>query len=189
MLILFRQWYLSQIGFQHLEDDGVIFICTVDGTHCMISEPSTDPSTKWFSHKYNGPGLAYELALSIHSNKILSFSGPFTPNQHDLTIFRRPNGLRDRMPIGSRGIADNGYVGDGMLSTDNGLDSIEIKNFKKRAKARQETMNARCKNFSVLSQRFRHTEEQRMQSHGLAFTAVIVIVQYEIEGAHPLFDV
>jgi DDE superfamily endonuclease len=171
------------------EEDAAIFICMVDGTHCRISEPSTDPSTKWFSHKSNGPGLAYELALSIYSNQVVWFSGPFTPNQHDLTIFRKPNGLKERMPVGKRGIADNGYVGEEMLSTDNDLDSEDVKRFKKRAKARQETLNARCKIFGVLSERFRHTGARRMECHGLAFSAVIVIVQYEIEGCHPLFDV
>jgi hypothetical protein len=93
------------------------------------------------------------------------------------------------MPIGKRGIADNGYVGEAILSTDNDLDSAQVKRFKKRAKARQETLNARCKIFSVLAERFRHTGDQRMERHGITFTAVVVIVQYEIEGASPLFDV
>jgi hypothetical protein len=93
------------------------------------------------------------------------------------------------MPIGKRGIADNGYVGEEMLSTDNDFDSNEVKCFKKRAKACQESLNAHCKIFRVLSERFRHTGERRMECHGVAFTAIIVIVQYEIEGGHPLFDV
>jgi hypothetical protein len=36
----------------------------VDGTDFRINEP-TDFSTKWFSHKFKGPGLRYEVAISI----------------------------------------------------------------------------------------------------------------------------
>jgi hypothetical protein len=36
---------------------------TVDGTYFRINEP-TDFSTKWFSHKFKGPGVRYEVAIS-----------------------------------------------------------------------------------------------------------------------------
>jgi hypothetical protein len=37
---------------------------TVDGTYFRINEP-TDFSTKWFSHKFKGPGVRYQVAISI----------------------------------------------------------------------------------------------------------------------------
>lgn len=42
-----------------------VFLMTVDGTHCRISEPRTQPSSNWYSHKFAGPGLACEVAISI----------------------------------------------------------------------------------------------------------------------------
>ena len=63
-------------------------IASVDGTHCRIFEPRRDPSSKWYSHKFHGPGLSYELAISLWSNNVLSVRGPFPASTHDITIFR-----------------------------------------------------------------------------------------------------
>lgn len=45
---------------------------TVDGTDFRINEP-TDFSTKWFSHKFKGPGLRYEVAISIKGGILFTF--------------------------------------------------------------------------------------------------------------------
>lgn len=62
---------------------------SVDGTDIPIYEPS--PFTpSWFSFKLNGPGLIYEVGLSIFKNKILWINGPFCPGNHnELQIFQR----------------------------------------------------------------------------------------------------
>jgi hypothetical protein len=54
-----------------------IFIVSVDGTHCPVLEPRTDPSSKWYSYKFNGAGLSYELAIAIHSQRLVWINGPF----------------------------------------------------------------------------------------------------------------
>jgi hypothetical protein len=63
------------------------FIISVDGTHCAIDEPkhavlSQDPA--YFSHKMNRVALAYEVALSLFENRVVSVNGPFPErkNQH-----------------------------------------------------------------------------------------------------------
>jgi hypothetical protein len=48
---------------------------TVDGTDFRINEP-TDFSTKWFSHKFKGPGLRYEVAISKRGD-IIHIQGPY----------------------------------------------------------------------------------------------------------------
>ena len=40
----------------------------------MIQEPSPW-SAKWFSHKFNGPGLRYEVGLSINNGDIVWVHG------------------------------------------------------------------------------------------------------------------
>jgi hypothetical protein len=45
-------------------DDNIFSTITVDGTDFRLNEP-TDFSTKWFSHKFKGPGVRYEVAISI----------------------------------------------------------------------------------------------------------------------------
>jgi hypothetical protein len=45
---------------------------TVDGTDFRINKP-TDFSTKWFSHKFKGPGLRYEVVISIKGGILFTF--------------------------------------------------------------------------------------------------------------------
>lgn len=89
------------------------------------------------------------------------------------------------MPHGKKMIADNGYDGEPYLSTPNDLDTEEVAAFKRRARARQETINARIKEFRILSDRFRHD----LSKHQMVFEAVCVLVQYNLELERPLFEV
>jgi hypothetical protein len=45
--------------FDHRQanDGGHVFIISVDGVQCLINEPCKKPSAKWYSHKFNKPGL------------------------------------------------------------------------------------------------------------------------------------
>eukprot|EP00957_Ditylum_brightwellii_P126282 9627684-Ditylum_brightwellii.AAC.1 len=102
-----------------------------------------------------GPGLAYEIALPIYCDKICWVSGPFPAGQNDVHIFQRPNGLMSKIPDNKHVIADEGYVVvPTKASTRNPFDSDELKDFKRRTKARQETINKRLKSFGILSQTF-----------------------------------
>ena len=167
-----------------------IFILTVDGTHCPIKEPRKDPSSQWFSHKFNGPALAYEVAISIFHNKVVWINGPFKAGESDRQIFRKPGGLKEKIPLGKIVVADKGYTGEPqIISTPNPYDTNEIKKFKNRARARQETFNARLKRFAVLADRFRHGTKNEMAFHKSCFEACCILCQYEIETSNPLFTV
>ena len=75
---------------------------SVDGTDYKIREP-TKFSPKWYSHKFRGPGLRYEIGLSIQTDTIAWTNGPFEAGQwSDLRIFREggPRSLKDRLPDG-----------------------------------------------------------------------------------------
>jgi len=170
-------------------NDNSVFIISVDGTHCPIQEPRTDPGPHWFSHKLHRAGLAYELAVSIDDGHLVWINGPFPASTHDLTIFRLPGGLQSIMPAGKKGIADRGYSNEASLSTRNPLDATPLREFKNRSRARHETFNGRIKDFSVLTQAFRHGGNDLFGRHGSVFDACCVLIQYEIENGHPLFDV
>ena len=47
-------------------DDKEIIILSVDGVNYRTTEFRLDPSTDWYDHKHNGPGLTYEYAVSVH---------------------------------------------------------------------------------------------------------------------------
>ena len=141
---------------------------------------------KYYSHKFKQAGLNYEIAISIFESKLVWVNGPFKASEHDIAVFRKHGGLKDKIPAGKMGIGDKGYRGErGILSTPNSHDPVELRKFKSRAWSRHETFNGRLKNFKCLDHRFRHG----IHKHQIVFEAVCVIVQYQMENGSPLFDV
>jgi hypothetical protein len=128
-------------------DEEEVFIISVDGVHCRIQEVRRDPGAKWFDHKSNGPGLAYEIGIGIRSGNLVWINGPFPASRHDITIFRSSNGLMAQIPDGKRAIGDSGYKGEPTkVSITRDGDSAEVKKFKGRVKARHETFPGSVKN-------------------------------------------
>jgi DDE superfamily endonuclease len=173
-----------------------IFIVSVDGVHCTISEPRKVPSSKWFSHKTHGPAVGYEIAISLQRNKVVHVHGPYPAGVPDITIFRAEGGLKSKMPDGKFATADRGYRGEPKLRIPNARDAPLVKEFKKRSQARHETFNARLKSFKILSTRFRHHHSHRgnqpatcHDNHKAVFEAVCVLIQYDMDNGHPLFAI
>jgi hypothetical protein len=187
-----------KIVFGGFEGDE-IFWCSVDGVHCMIFEPRKDPSSKWFSHKSNGAGLTYEVACAIRGNRCVWVRGPFPASQHDITTFRGgkvgeqpwdPAALINLIPEGKRAIADSGLKGEpGKISVTREGDSAEVRNFKARAKSRQETFHTRLKAYKILSGKFRHRLSADLSEHKRAFEVVTIACQYNLENGHGLFEI
>ena len=139
-----------------------------------------------WSHKFNGPGLAYELALSLFESKLVWLNGPLPPGPNkDPTIYK--SALKQKIPTGKLAIADKAYEdrSDPKLSTPNALDPEDLRKFKARAAMRQETFNGRIKRFACLQNPFRHSKGR----HETCFVAICVICQYEMELVSPVFDI
>ena len=126
--------------------------------------------------------MSYEIALHLFKNKAAWINGPFQAGEHDLTIYRKEGGLKTKIPPGKLLIGDRGYTGDDQISAPNDFDSDELKAFKRRARARQESFNARVKEFRVLSETFRSNHT----THQIIFEAVCVLVQFSMESSRPL---
>lgn len=144
-----------------------------------------NPSKQWYSHKFHGPGVSYEVAVHLRESKIVWVKGPFKAGVSDRTIFRVEGGLKSIMPVGKMLIADNGYTGEAQISAPNEEDTPAVKMYKQRARARHENLNGRLKWFEILNIPFRHN----VDNHGVVFNAVCVIVQYALENGSPLFDI
>lgn len=167
-----------------------MFVASVDGVHCQIWEPRKVPSSKWYSKKFNKAGLTYEVGVAIYHNKIVWINGPFPAGENDKKVFDKPGGLASRLKEGQRVIGDEGYRGSpDKVSTRNTFDSPEVKDYKRRVKARHETVNSRLKAFAILNQRFRTTGNSRLTKHKAAFEACSVIIQYELDNGSSLFKV
>lgn len=170
-----------------MSDDGSDCLVSVDCTDFPIREP-TFFSTQWFSHKFNGPGLRYEVALCIKTGFIVWVNGPFECGLwSDIKIFR--NSLKTFLDHGERVEADDGYIGDEpeFCKTPGGFSSRSDKQnqFRMRLRSRHETVNARLKNFGILQQTYRHD----VIAHASVFRACAVLVQLSIESGEPLFQV
>lgn len=83
---------------------------SVDGTDFPIFEPKPF-NPKWFSHKFKGPGLRYEIAFCIETGKIVWVHGPFPCGAYpDLKIFRMA--LKLALSDSERTVADGTYNDD-----------------------------------------------------------------------------
>ena len=170
------------------------FIISVDGTHCMIEEPTFDTfdeQRKFYSHKFKSAGLDYEVALSIFEPKCVWIAGPYPAGTNDITVFRKKlkKKILDSRAIRGvqyRAVGDRGYRGEQeVLSVPSSQDTKEVREFKSRALSRQETFNARLKRFDCLDERFRHGIEK----HASCFYACATIVQVELENGFTIFEV
>ena len=168
------------MGTLEQHDDGYLYMLTVDGTQCQIQE-IRPWSEIWFSHKFNGPGLNYEIGILIHKPHLIWVRGPTPPGQfNDATVFKQA--LMQRLPVGRKALADDGYEQEDLKDhciTKNGLDPPEIVDFKNRALSRHEKFNGILKKFGVLKQVFRHRDVLLL--HEDCFKAACVVAMYELE--------
>jgi hypothetical protein len=82
-------------------------LVSVDGTDYAIREPQPFHK-KWFSHKMNGPGVRYEIAICIQTGVRVWTNGPYPCGSWpDLRIARYA--LVDAFDPGEYYIADGGY--------------------------------------------------------------------------------
>jgi len=138
---------------------------SIYGTDFRISEPLPF-NKKWFSHKFRGAGLRYEVGLCIESGLRAWCYGTFPVGSWpDLKIFE--HGLLHIMEEGEKVITDKGYRHELCLtSADDAQLFISIR-------AHHETVTERIKQFNVLLHRFRHGLSQ----HADCFFAVANVVQ------------
>jgi hypothetical protein len=155
---------------------------TVDGTDFSVAEPYPF-ETKWFSHKFKGPGLRYEVAVCIQTGDIVWTYGPFPCGRFpDLKIFWRR--LMGMLQQGEKVEADNGYRGERhKIRTPQDYLNEADRKAKSNARARHETVNKLFKQWGCLKQTFRHP----LQRHILCFNAVAVLTQLMIDhgGCRP----
>lgn len=167
-----------------------IWVLTVDGIHSWTSEPGHPEWSQdrtFYSHKHGKAGLDYELGISIATQHLVWMNGPFRAGLNDKAVFAQPGGLKAKLrAMGKKGIGDNGYTGHHeQVSTPNSHDSKEVALFKSRALKRHEKFNGLIKNFGCFQGRFHHNRAR----FKIAFEAVCVICQYQIESDKYLFDV
>lgn len=161
-----------------------ICLMSVDGTDFRIQNQYPFWSG-WFSFKFNGPGLRYEIGLCIQTGWIVWVNGPFAPGPWpDINIFR--GWLKRHLAVGECVEADQGYRGDPQVHCPlDHCDHLFQWESKFDVRARHETVNRRIKDFHVMKNQFRHDIEK----HVHCFNAVAVITQLNIQSFEPLYQV
>lgn len=164
-----------------IADKGRAVKVTVDGTDFQTVE-YTPFETGRKSHKFNGPGLRYELAISVETCYIVHINGPFPCGEWpDLRIAR--NLIHSRLAGDEYYLADKGYrCGSGPAIMRSALPP-ERQGEYDFLMSRHETINRRFKEFAILGTRFRHEEEK----HPMIFRCVAVLIQIDIESGHNTF--
>lgn len=166
-----------------MDDNGSICLVTVDGTDCPIPEPSPF-SRKWYSHKFHGPGVRYEVGVCIQTGWIVWVNGPFPCGEWpDLKICNE--WLVHELGPGEKYLADRGYAGGWRSETPNGLNNYDQR-MKEAARARHESVNGLLKTFKILDTPFRSPD---LAKHYSVFMAVANICQAVIKLEGNTFDV
>ena len=165
------------------DDIGNDFLLSVDGTDFQVPFHGR----KWYSYKFNGSALRYDVALCIRTGWICWINGPFLPGiWNDLEIFRSE--LATCLEPNERVEADDGYEAEAPFKVkcpSSMTIAPERKAMMSRVGKRQETVNRRFKQWKILKSVFRHD----LTMHCRVFSAIAVITQLAIENGEPLFQV
>ena len=153
-----------------------IYVYSVDGVHFHTRESRKKPTKRVYSHKFHGPGVAYEVGIAIFENRILWSKGPFQAPRPDCTIFQqKDNGtFHPEMPQGKKGIAGSGYKHlNEYIAIHGEGHSKEMTNHINRVRACHENTYSRMKVFDILSDSFRGSwknhDKHKMYSKDTSF--------------------
>lgn len=157
------------------------------GTDFRIFEP-TPFWPGWKSHKFNGPGLRYEVAVSIQCGHIVWVYGPFPAGAAvDIEIYRSK--LKTMLDYGEMVEADGGYEGDFTIRGKHDRIYGPAETLaKKRVLSRHENINSKLKCWGSLRKTFRTTGANMMDRHRMVFNCVATIVQMEL-NYRPMYHV
>ena len=142
---------------------------------------------KYYSHKFKGSGLRYEVGLSIQKGDIYWIFGPFKCGQFtDLMIFWM--GLKKELRRGEKVTADGIYGAEAPLNA-RALGTIFSKPqnqaLEKRVCAWHKHCNRCMKQWTIPRKEFRHD----LMHHESIFCAIAVMTQLCIQNGEPLATV
>jgi hypothetical protein len=199
---------LNLSGFQILWENrkvnyqGNDCLVSVDTTDCpfqqiRIPDPERPGKTKinkaLFSHKFNGPALRYEVALSLLSDDIVNIEDPYAPGDYnDPMIFL--DGLVHMLEPGERCEADNIYdsLTPKYVKCTKSIESLpEEDKMRLRLEGRHENLNKRIKHWKCLVYKYKGkgTTEEKIEKHNALFRACCVLTQIAMElGVGELYE-
>lgn len=147
---------------------------SIDGTDFEILQPSWGTFKDWYSHKFKGAGLRYEIGLNISTGGIVWAFGGFPCGKFpDISIARMQ--LVHHLKPGEYVVGDDGYR-DPVFFIYPASNLLPERTLKEIAQ-RHETANRLLKMFKVLGNTYRST----LAWHPYCFHAVANLVQLSIQ--------
>lgn len=134
---------------------------------------------KWYSHKFRGPGLRYEIAINIRTGYMVWANGGYPCGEFPDLKLAHESYLLSINP-GELTIADKGYKDSRFFILKNANNHQQHS----LIMARHETVNKRMKQFKILKYPFRNA----LVKHPIVFHAVANITQLAIKNGQPLFS-
>jgi len=154
---------------------------SLDGSDFRIYEP-TPFDTKWFSHKFKGPGIRYEVGLNISTGDIVWVNGGVPCGAFPDLVLARECYIYN-VNEGELTVADETYEDRRYFIYPKAYP--ESVHWQKAVMARHETVNKKMADWGCLGKRFRH----RLELHQLCFYAVANLTQVLINLGEKLYDV
>ena len=158
-------------------------LLSVDGTVDPYKEEKININTnldpKLFCHKFNGPGLNYEVIIGLYSGYVCSVKGPYKAGEMPDLKIALEEGLVDFLwQCIELCIGDGTYKNPVFVNSKRG-NPPELKKLIAAAKARHESFNGRMKRARIFTclRGFQHD----MEFHGVCFHAMANMCQIEIE--------
>lgn len=163
-------------------------LISVDGTDCPVNEP-WPWEKKWYSKKFNGPAVKYEVGVCIATGYIVWIKGPVVASVNDSTLFKQH--LAGLLAEDEGVEVDAGYKGHDALKAPIVAVSSVARKEKSVVRGRHENVNGRLKIFNMLNFPFRHLNPRdgMMKKHGLCFDAIAVVTQIKFEAREVLYGV
>lgn len=182
---------LKDNKIEALGDVDEIYAVSADGIDFKLWERkhhryNIDPAA--CSHKFKACAAKYLIALSIQSAKCVLVSGPYPGGMSDLDMMRA-SGLqellseKEKIAMLDRGFRSKDPNESKFHAYPDEIDDPELHKFKSRCRLRQETFNRRLRHFTILLNTFVYGFDK----HKIAFEAVVVIVQYQMDLGSPIF--
>ena len=144
----------------------------MDCTDCRIYEVQVPFCTVWYSSKFRGPGIRYEIAICILTGDIVWINGPFPCGITDNIIYK--SDLGKRLRPGEFVEADSGYEGNDNVKPPGAKVNHVQGEKKSQARGRHEGVNGRITFFHAICDRFRHNDHGK---HRTMFVATAVAIQ------------
>lgn len=170
----------------------------VDGVDFKIQEPwpyNKFKSKIWYSHKFNGPGLRYEVGVCIKTDHIVWTHDPFPTGKHSDAELENILMLIYSFLVWQEILkkikqADDEYLRAGnnpLLAKVPGAFAADRSKLvvQSTVRACHETVNKRFKQWEALSGVFCHP----LHKFSIVFDAVVLSTQLSLENGEPLFQV